>query len=119
MNIIFPNKTKNVVKLEKLYKVTEKDKLLLSERMSSRMIKSVSILAEGEYAGWQMIVPKKGLVSMAAYGTGEISEKDLKWMTEKTASAARYNFADVLIRSYPSFMNYIFLLLKAVVPVRQ
>lgn len=92
MNIIFPNKTKNVVKLEKLYKVTEKDKLLLSERMSSRMIKSASIVAEGEYVGWQMIVPKKGLVSMAVYGTGEISEKDLKWMTEKTASAARYNF---------------------------
>ncbi len=91
MNMAFPKGIKNAVKLDKLYKVNEKEKLLLSERMSSRMVKSASVLADGEYVGWQMIVPKKGPVNMAAYSTMEVSESDLKWMTEKTAEAAKYN----------------------------
>lgn len=66
MNMIFPKDIKNAVKLDKLYKTNEKEKLLLSERISSRMAKSASVLAESEYVGWQLVVPKKGLVNMAA-----------------------------------------------------
>ncbi len=91
MNMVFPKGIKNVVRLDKLYKVNEKEKLLLSERMSSRMVKSASVLTEGEYIGWQLNVPRKGLVNMAAYGTRDVSESDLKWMSEKTAAAAKYN----------------------------
>ncbi len=91
MNKVFPIGITNTIKIDKLYKVNEKDKLLLSERMSSRMVKSASVLATGEYVGWQLIVPKKGLVNMVAFGTHEVSKADLEWMTEKTAESAKCN----------------------------
>lgn len=55
-----------------------------SHQMSWRMVKSASTLPEGEHIGWQMLVPKKGLVDMCLYGTGSITEEDLAWFCEET-----------------------------------
>lgn len=89
MNMIFPIGIKTAVKLDKLYKVNEKEKMLLSERMSSRMVKSASVMTKDEYIGWQLEVSKKGLVNMVVFGTGEVCKGDLEWMTEKTAKITK------------------------------
>ena len=89
MNTLFPNKTETVIKLDKLFKTNEKDKKLLSERLSSRMVKCASVLKEGGFLGWQLAVPVKGLVNMAVFGTEDVGRSDLEWISEKTAKLAR------------------------------
>lgn len=88
MNLSFPNGIIAAVKLDKLYKVKDSDKRLLSERLSSRMVKSASVLSEGEYIGWQMAVPVKGIVRMSIFGTGDVSRSDLEWIAEKTGKTS-------------------------------
>ena len=84
MNSFFPKEVTTAVKLDKLFKASEK-KTFLSERMSSRMVKCASALSEGGYIGWQLTVPKKGLVGMTTFGTHEVCRSDLEWITEKAA----------------------------------
>lgn len=86
---VFPDKIETTVKLAKLLKVTDKEKRSLSERLSSRMVKCASVLPEGEYLGWQMTVPVKGMVNMIAFGTKDIRRSDLEWIAEKTAKTAK------------------------------
>ena len=88
MNLSFPNGITAAVKLDKLYKVKDSDKRLLSERLSSRMVKSASVLSEGEYIGWQMAIPVKGIVRMSIFGTGDVSRSDLEWIAEKTGKTS-------------------------------
>ena len=60
MNNYYPQDTKAAIKLKSLIKGEnndEKKKLLLAERISTRMVKCASILDEGEHIGWQMYVP--------------------------------------------------------------
>jgi len=82
MNNNFPCRTEVAIKMDKLFKVPEKK--LLSERMSSRIVKCASVLSEGEYIGWQMIMPVKGLSTISLFGTGGVSPDDLEWIAEKT-----------------------------------
>lgn len=89
MNTLFPSRTKTVIKLDKLIKVDEKEKKLLSERMSSRMVKCASVLREGQFLGWQVAVPMKGLVKMTVFGTADVSAGDLEWIAEKAAKTAK------------------------------
>lgn len=54
-------------------------------RASARLIKSASFLPEGDILGWQMAVPKSGIVKMSAFGSGSITEQDLRWIFETEA----------------------------------
>ncbi len=89
MNTFFPDKTEAVIKLNKLFKTDKKTNKLLSERLSSRMVKCASALSEGEFLGWQLEVPIKGLVKMVVFGTADIGMSDLEWISEKTAKTTK------------------------------
>lgn len=78
----YPMGTAIAVKFEKL--IRREKPLPLSERMSSRMIRCASVLKEGEFLGWQMMVPVKGLVKMDVFGSGALCKSDLEWITERT-----------------------------------
>ena len=82
----FPDNTVAAVKIDKLIKIA--DKRLLSERMSSRMVKCASVLDKDAFLGWQMVVPEKGLVRMSAFGTDAFIKDDLRWMLEKTGKTS-------------------------------
>ena len=83
----FPKNTVAAVKVEKLFKVT--DKRLLSERMSSRMVKCISVLDMGAHIGWQMDVPVRGLARISVFGSDPLRKGDLDWMLEKTGKTAK------------------------------
>lgn len=83
---IYPENTVTAVKVDSLIRPT--DKRLVSDRMSSRMIKCASVLDEGEYLGWQMVVPARGLVRMSLFGTGSLCRGDLEWIMEKTGKTS-------------------------------
>ena len=83
----FPKNTVAAVKVEKLFKVT--DKRLLSERMSSRMVKCASVLDMGAHIGWQMDVPVRGLARISVFGSDPLRKGDLDWMLEKTGKTAK------------------------------
>ena len=83
----FPKNTVAAVKVEKLFKVT--DKRLLSERMSSRMVKCASVLDMGAHIGWQMDVPVRGLARISVFGSNPLRKGDLDWMLEKTGKTAK------------------------------
>lgn len=83
MKHTLPNNTTVVIRLDKLIK--SDDKRILSERMSSRMVKCASVLPEDEHIGWEMIVPQKGIVKMFFFGSKSLCKSDLEWITQKTA----------------------------------
>ncbi|MCR5530874.1 MAG: DUF87 domain-containing protein [Lachnospiraceae bacterium] len=89
MNIDFPERVTSAICLDKLFRIKGDDKRLLSDRMSSRIVRCASVLSEGGFIGWQMIVPTKGLISMSVFGTEEVSASDLEWITEKTAKTVK------------------------------
>lgn len=86
MKHTFPNNTTVAIRLDKLIK--SDDKRVLSERMSSRMVKCASVLPENEHIGWEMIVPKKGSVKMLLFGSKSLCKSDLEWITQKTAKSS-------------------------------
>lgn len=79
----FPANTQSVVYIDKL--IRSGDKRLLSERMSSRMVRCASLMEKGDFLGWQMHVPTKGLVKMSLFASSAGLNDDLVWMAEKTA----------------------------------
>ena len=83
----FPENTHSAVNIDKL--IISGDKRLLSERMSSRMVRCASVMDKYDYTGWQMFVPTKGLVKMSVFGSEGVSTDDLIWMTEKTGTAKK------------------------------
>lgn len=89
MSLIFPVSTVTAVRLKQLFRVNENDKRLLSERMSSRMVRCASVLQSEDYLGWQAIIPVKGLVNMAVFGSADLGAGDLEWIAEKTARTVK------------------------------
>lgn len=81
-NAQFLSDTSVALSLKSLTK--HKDSVILSERLSSRMAKCASVLNIGEHAGWQMVVPEKGLIRIAVFGSKSLSASDLEWITERT-----------------------------------
>jgi len=49
------------------------------------MVRLVSNLSPGQWIGWQMAVPTKGLVDMSLMATEELRASDLGWVSEETA----------------------------------
>ena len=89
MSLIFPVRTVTAVRLNQVFRVNEKDKRLLSERMSSRMVRCASVLQSEDYLGWQATIPVKGLVNIAVFGSADLGAGDLEWIAEKTARTAK------------------------------
>lgn len=83
----YPKGTKIAIKIDRLIKDTGRRSL--SEKMSSRMVRCASVLSQGEYAGWQMIVPTKGLLEIVAFGTEELTRGDLEWILENTGKTSK------------------------------
>ena len=89
MSLIFPVRTVTAVRLNQVFRVNEKDKRLLSERMSSRMVRCASVLQSEDYLGWQATIPVKGLVNIAVFGSADLGAGDLEWIAEKTARTVK------------------------------
>ena len=81
MPAYFPQNTYASISLEKL--IIRKKKLDLDDRMSSRMVKCAALLNREDFVGWQMIVPTKGISSITVFGSDDLSQEDLKWISEK------------------------------------
>ena len=82
-----PVGTAAAVRLGKLLK--QKDNQMLSDRMSSRMVKSASVLPDDAFMGWQMEVPRRGRVRIILFGSEAVSRDDLEWMSEKAGTVSR------------------------------
>ena len=78
----YPVNTSNVLKLEKLY--VSSDSIKLSDRLSTRMTSCASVLSDRGFLGWQMNVPVKGLADITVFGSNDICESDLEWITENS-----------------------------------
>lgn len=85
----FPADTSVFVRMNKIIKRDPKN--TSSIRLSHHMVKCASVLPIGEYIGWQMMIPKKGTIKMALFGTGSMQKKDLEWMLEGTAKCSGSN----------------------------
>ena len=99
MSLMFPVRTVTAVRLNQLFRVNEKDKRLLSERMSSRMVRCATVLQSEDYLGWQAIIPVKGLVNMAVFGSSDLEAGDLEWIAEKTAKTVKCGLSGRIDRS--------------------
>ena len=82
MREYYPLNTTVSVKIESVLK--HREKWMVPERMSTRMVRCASTLGREEYIGWQMVVPAKGLAEMSIFGSKDISKEDLAWIGEKT-----------------------------------
>ena len=81
-NTAYPAHSTTAIRMEKLIKITGKRSL--PDRMSSRIVKCASVLDQDGFIGWQMLVPKKGLLDISLFGSGAIGKSDLEWIAEKT-----------------------------------
>ena len=77
------SKSRICIRFDKLLKRPKKHEL--SDRMSTRMVKCASVMPLNEHIGWEMTVPKKGLVDITLFGSDSLCEGDLKWIAAKTA----------------------------------
>lgn len=83
----FPADTACSVLLDSMIRIGEKRPL--SERLSSRLVLSASVLDASSFLGWQMTVPCKGMIGCTLFGSEEITDHDLNWIAEHTAAVAR------------------------------
>ncbi len=79
----YPGKTSSVIGFESI--INHKEKVVLHERMTSRMVKCASVIPRNQFIGWEIRIPQKGKIDMSLFGTDSISVKDLKWMSEHVA----------------------------------
>lgn len=77
-----PGGTVTAVRLDRMLLTGQKRPL--TERLSSRLVKCASMLDSGEFLGWQMTVPQKGLVHCTLFSTGSVTAEDLAWAAEHT-----------------------------------
>ena len=102
----FPENTQSAANIDSL--IISSDKRLLSERMSSRMVRCASVMEKNDFIGWQMSVPTKGLVKMSVFGSQGVRTDDLIWMTEKTGkvkkSKASHSACDNLTDLYEIYL---------------
>lgn len=83
----FPERTTVAVGMKKLIK--RDGRKATGEFLSPRMVQCASELNGKGFVGWQMMVPKKGLLDMTVFGTEEFEKSDLEWMAEHTAVTGR------------------------------
>ncbi|MBR3630433.1 MAG: DUF87 domain-containing protein, partial [Oscillospiraceae bacterium] len=86
-NTLYPLHTETIVRYTQMYQ--QQAKRHGADRLSTRLVKCASVLEPGEFVGWQMIVPQKGLVRCSVFGSGSLCCDDLLWASEKTAKAVR------------------------------
>ncbi len=81
-NLYYPAGTASAVLLDKLHLAD--GQRALSDRLSSRLTVCASLLNDGSFLGWQMSVPKKGMIAVSLFGSDAVSIKDLHWIAENT-----------------------------------
>ena len=86
MKTNLPVGTKSMLNIKAL--IRHKEQIKFHERMSSRMVQCSAVLERSEFIGWEMYVPQTGLVNMKLFGTENVSEEDLSWISEFTAVSA-------------------------------
>lgn len=77
----YPAGTAAAVLLDRLYKAARQP--LLSERLSSRLVRGAAGLPEGGWAGWQLLAPRGGQARVALFGSEAVDRSDLVWIAEK------------------------------------
>lgn len=83
---VYLKSTASAISLDKL--IRHEKGPLFPDRMSSRMVKCASALDMGEYAGWQMEVPVRGLVRISVFGSAKLCRSDLEWIAECIAKTS-------------------------------
>jgi hypothetical protein len=79
----YPECTNVAARLDEI--IRRKEAPLLSERLSSRMVKLAVHLPENEFIGWQMEIPTDGLIQFDLFGTAAVRASDLEWIAEEAA----------------------------------
>lgn len=92
MNKPLMNDTPVSIKIKSLIRRKEEEQS--AERMSSRMTRCAGVLDSSGVIGWEMVVPKRGSVTMTLFGTGGLQEKDLKWISEHLAETVKSKFSE-------------------------
>lgn len=83
----YPSGTASVVQIDRMYLLD--GKRAAAELLSTRLVKCAAMLSPGEFLGWQLSVPRRGLIGIALFGTEGISTADLEWAAEKTGKFAK------------------------------
>ena len=82
----YPENTKVAICWHEI--IRHKEAPVLSERLSSRMVKLAAFLPQNEFIGWQMDVPATGLTSFDSFGTAAVRVSDLEWVAEEVAKTS-------------------------------
>jgi predicted NAD-dependent protein-ADP-ribosyltransferase YbiA (DUF1768 family) len=80
----FPEGTGLALTMKSL--IQQEEVPLLTRRISSRMVRLVSNLPVGQWAGWQMLVPTQGLADLSLMATAGLKASDLCWISEEAAT---------------------------------
>lgn len=87
---IYPIGTASCVQLGQLYL---RDGQTPAERLSARYVKCAAVLSPGEFLGWQLDVPCKGVVGISLFGSQSLSTGDLEWTAEQVGVPAKKHTA--------------------------
>ena len=74
----YPNKTTKVIAFDSL--IRQDKETMVSEYLSTRMVKAANMSVENEFIGWQLIVPKRGPVDVSMFSSKEFDIEDMKWI---------------------------------------
>ena len=102
---LFPLDTVTALKMSTL--IHHKEQISLQSRMSTRMTKCTSSLDRTDFMGWEMYVPKKGLVEMFLFGSKALSRGDLEWIQQLLLRLIQREAKRT--RNTMNFMKYIYL----------
>lgn len=80
----FPEGTGLALTMKSL--IQQEEVPFLTKRISSRMVRLVTNLLVGQWAGWQIAVPTQGLTDLSLMATTELKASDLRWISEETAT---------------------------------
>lgn len=80
----YPNKTTKVIAFDSL--IRQDKETMVSEYLSTRMVKAANMSVENEFIGWQLIVPKRGPVDVSMFSSKEFDIEDMKWIAENIAT---------------------------------
>lgn len=83
----FPNGTAAAVQLDRI--LLTDGKKAMSDWLSSHLVLCASELDADAFLGWQMIVPKKGVISVQLFGSASVSASDLEWIAETTGHTCK------------------------------
>ena len=82
----YPERTEVAVHWPEM--IRREEALVMSERLSTRLIKLAAFLPPEEFIGWQMDVPTAGLSQFDSFGSAAVRASDLEWVAEEVAQTS-------------------------------